>query len=109
MSTVLITQCLQRDFVDPIGPHDPLPNLLHVGYSEAARLLGPDLADFNNLADPYDYKLAEIATDPSVVQFDKARRVHAGQTSRRLKRRLNAGKHYDRIEPNPPRPAGYAS
>jgi protein-tyrosine phosphatase/nicotinamidase-related amidase len=44
MATVLITQCLQRDFVDPIGPHDPLPNLLHVGYAEAARLLGPDPA-----------------------------------------------------------------
>jgi nicotinamidase-related amidase/aminoglycoside phosphotransferase (APT) family kinase protein len=42
MATVLITQCLQRDFVDPIGRHDPLPNLLHVGYSEAARLLGPE-------------------------------------------------------------------
>src|SRR6516164_1102809 len=42
MATVLITQCLQRDFADPIGPHDPLPNLLHVGYSEAARLLGPE-------------------------------------------------------------------
>ncbi len=42
MTTILITQCLQRDFVDPIGPHDPLPNLLHVGYSEAARLLGPE-------------------------------------------------------------------
>ena len=42
MATVLITQCLQRDFVDPIGWHDPLPNLLHVGYSEAARLLGPE-------------------------------------------------------------------
>ena len=42
MTTVLITQCLQRDFVDLIGPHDPLPNLLHVGYSEAARLLGPE-------------------------------------------------------------------
>jgi protein-tyrosine phosphatase/nicotinamidase-related amidase/aminoglycoside phosphotransferase (APT) family kinase protein len=42
MTRVLITQCLQRDFVDPIGPHDPLPNLLHVGYSEAGRLLGPE-------------------------------------------------------------------
>jgi protein-tyrosine phosphatase/nicotinamidase-related amidase/aminoglycoside phosphotransferase (APT) family kinase protein len=42
MTTVLITQCLQRDFVDPIGLHDPLPNLLHVGYSEAARLFGPE-------------------------------------------------------------------
>ena len=44
MTTVLITQCLQRDFVDPIGPHDPLPNLLHVGYTEATRLLGPEPA-----------------------------------------------------------------
>jgi nicotinamidase-related amidase/aminoglycoside phosphotransferase (APT) family kinase protein/protein tyrosine phosphatase (PTP) superfamily phosphohydrolase (DUF442 family) len=44
MTTVLITQCLQRDFADPIGQHDPLPNLLHVGYSEAARLLGPEPA-----------------------------------------------------------------
>jgi protein-tyrosine phosphatase/nicotinamidase-related amidase len=42
MTTVLITQCLQRDFVDPIGPYDPLPNLLHVGYSEADRLLGSE-------------------------------------------------------------------
>ena len=42
MTTVLITQCLQRDFVNPIGPYDPLPNLLHVGYGEAARLLGPE-------------------------------------------------------------------
>ena len=42
MTTVLITQCLQRDFVDPIGPYDPLPKLLRVGYSEAARLLGPE-------------------------------------------------------------------
>ena len=44
MTTVLITQCLQRDFADPIGPHDRLPNLLHVGYSEAARMLGPEPA-----------------------------------------------------------------
>ena len=42
MATVLITQCLQRDFVDPLGPYDPLPNLLHVGYGEADRLLGSE-------------------------------------------------------------------
>lgn len=41
-TTVLITQCLQRDFVDPIGPHDPLPNSLHVGSTEATRLLGEE-------------------------------------------------------------------
>ena len=42
MATVLITQCLQRDFADPVGPRDPLPNLLHAGWSEAARLLGTE-------------------------------------------------------------------
>src|SRR5437870_822616 len=37
---ILITECLQNDFVAPISKHDPLPNLLHVGYEEARRLLG---------------------------------------------------------------------
>ena len=40
-TTVLITQCLQRDNADPIGPHDPLPNLLHIRSSEAARIRLP--------------------------------------------------------------------
>jgi protein-tyrosine phosphatase/nicotinamidase-related amidase len=38
--SILITQCLQNDFVQPIGRYDPLPNDLHVGHSEALRLLG---------------------------------------------------------------------
>lgn len=37
---ILITQCLQNDFVRPIEKYDELPNSLHVGYSEALRLLG---------------------------------------------------------------------
>jgi len=41
---VLITQCLQRDFVSPIGPYESLPNRLHVGHLEAVRLVGPDPA-----------------------------------------------------------------
>jgi protein-tyrosine phosphatase/nicotinamidase-related amidase len=40
--SVLLTQCIQRDFVDPIGRYDPLPNQLHVGHVEAVRLLGED-------------------------------------------------------------------
>lgn len=44
MPTVLVTQCLQRDFVDPLRPGDPLPNKLHVGADEARRLLGDDPA-----------------------------------------------------------------
>jgi protein-tyrosine phosphatase/nicotinamidase-related amidase len=39
---MLITQCLQNDFVQPIGRFEPLPNLLHVGSDEATRLLGAD-------------------------------------------------------------------
>lgn len=37
---ILITQCLQNDFVQPLERYDPLPNMLHVGYEEAHRLLG---------------------------------------------------------------------
>jgi protein-tyrosine phosphatase/nicotinamidase-related amidase len=40
--SVLLTQCLQRDFVDLVPPHEPLPNKLHVGREEALRLLGAD-------------------------------------------------------------------
>jgi hypothetical protein len=39
-TAVLITQCLQHDFVAPIGRYDTLPNLLHIGFEEARRLVG---------------------------------------------------------------------
>ena len=42
--SVLITECLQVDFVKPLQRSDPLPNLLHVGYEEARRLMGDDPA-----------------------------------------------------------------
>ena len=39
---ILITQCLQNDFVRLLDKYDPLPNFLHIGYDEANRLLsGP--------------------------------------------------------------------
>lgn len=38
--SILITQCLQNDFVMPVGKQDSLPNTLHVGYEEARRLMG---------------------------------------------------------------------
>lgn len=40
MKSILITQCLQNDFVELIDKYDPIPNQLHVGYEEARRLLG---------------------------------------------------------------------
>lgn len=42
MSGLLVTQCLQRDFIGPLAPQDPLPNRLHVGHAEAMRLMGHD-------------------------------------------------------------------
>ncbi len=38
--SVLITECLQRDFIGPVGAHDPLPNKLHIGREESLRLMG---------------------------------------------------------------------
>ena len=38
--SLLVTQCLQTDFAQPIGRFDPLPNRLHVGFHEALRLMG---------------------------------------------------------------------
>lgn len=42
MPNLLITDCLQHDFVGPIGRFSSLPNALHVGHEESRRLLGPD-------------------------------------------------------------------
>lgn len=39
-ASILITQCLQNDFVRHIERHDALPNTLHVGHAESRRLLG---------------------------------------------------------------------
>lgn len=39
-ASILFTQCLQVDFVKPLGRYEPLPNRLHVGHGEARRLMG---------------------------------------------------------------------
>ncbi|MCC6594138.1 MAG: isochorismatase family protein [Xanthomonadales bacterium] len=44
MPNLLLTDCLQHDFVGPIGRFQSLPNALHVGHEESRRLLGPDPA-----------------------------------------------------------------
>ena len=51
MPAILITDCLQHDFVGPIDRFDGLPNALHVGYDESLRLLGaqPDQGPVNRM------------------------------------------------------------
>lgn len=41
-AAILITQCLQNDFVKPLGRFEPVPNVLHIGFEEARRLMGDD-------------------------------------------------------------------
>lgn len=45
MSGLLISQCLQNDFVKLLGKFEPLPNELHVGYEESIRLLGEKIEE----------------------------------------------------------------
>ncbi len=40
--SILITQCLQRDFIQPVDANEPIPNKLHVGREESMRLMGRD-------------------------------------------------------------------
>lgn len=40
MATLLLTECLQQDFVGPLLPGATLPNALHIGRAESRRLLG---------------------------------------------------------------------
>ena len=37
---LLLTQCVQKDFLRPLADGEPLPNLVHVGRLEAERLCG---------------------------------------------------------------------
>ncbi len=43
--SILITQCLQNDFAQLLQKYDPIPNLLHVGFEEAKRLLSEKAED----------------------------------------------------------------
>lgn len=45
LPAVLLTQCLQNDFVKAIARHAPLPNRLHIGAEESLRLMGEDPAE----------------------------------------------------------------
>ena len=44
-NSILFTQCLQNDYVKPIGKYDSLPNLNHIGYEESKRLMGLNPAE----------------------------------------------------------------
>lgn len=67
MKALLITQCLQNDFVKPLGKYDKVPNLLHIGYDEAKRLNG---------IDPQKGPIAKLMTWASHQDANDLRMIH---------------------------------
>lgn len=82
---VLITQCLQNDFVRPISKYDPLPNRLHIGYQESRRLLGDNppagpiahIMEWAYQQSPDELQIIHIADRHSLT--DPAQRAHLAQ------------------------------
>ncbi len=61
MKGILITQCVQNDFVRPLRADESLPNLVHVGRFEADRLAGP-----NGVLIPF-LRAAHAAKDLAII------------------------------------------
>ena len=80
--SVLIIECLQHDFVDPIGPYDPLPNRMHVGHTEALRLLGED-PSVGPLAQLMDWaqSLPQMTSESSAYATGAIRRIRLSTTT----------------------------
>lgn len=65
---ILITQCLQNDFVRLLDKYDPLPNFLHIGYDEANRLLGERVED-GPVAQIMRWAYEQPAPDLSIIHI----------------------------------------
>ena len=73
MTAILITQCLQNDFIRPLDDGEPIPNLVHVGTLESARLAGRNgtLVPFLERAhgiDPAQLAIVHIVDDHDPVE-----------------------------------------
>ncbi|MFL5729588.1 MAG: isochorismatase family protein [Cytophagaceae bacterium] len=92
---LLITQCLQNDFVQPLNKFDPLPNALHVGYRESLRLVGEKinegpvntLMEWAYLTSEKDLKIIHIrdwhdAADPKQQDHLRQFGMHCIQNTR---------------------------
>ena len=87
--SVLVTQCLQRDFVGLVPAHEPLPNRLHVGREEALRLLGPDPAS-GPVAQLVDWARAQ---DETRLQLLHVRDWHDASDARQRDHLASFGAH----------------
>ena len=69
---LLITQCVQKDFVRPLADGEPLPNLVHVGRLEAERLCGESGALSGFLKAAHDVEPERLAIVHVVDRHDPA-------------------------------------
>lgn len=65
---ILFTQCLQNDFVKPVGSRDSLPNRLHVGAAESRRLMGDNPSE-GPVARMMEWAYAQKSSDLMVVNI----------------------------------------
>lgn len=87
--SILITQCLQNDFTKPIGKFDGLPNLLHVGYEEARRLLSEKVEEGPvNTVIEWAYK-----TEPEKLKIVHIRDWHDDSDQKQKDHLEQFGKH----------------
>ncbi len=66
--SILITQCLQNDFVKPLDRYEALPNVLHVGFDEARRLMG-DIPHEGPVALTMQWAYQQPADDLSIIHI----------------------------------------
>jgi hypothetical protein len=67
--SVLITQCLQRGFVDLVPKDRPLPNKLHVSPEEAERFTGVDPSQGQVAWQPRTLTTGHVELAPRRVTF----------------------------------------
>ena len=77
---LLITQCVQKDFVRPLAVGEPLPNLVHVGRLEAERLCGQTGALVEFLRQAHRVDPARLAIVHMVDRHDPV--AHAAHLAR---------------------------
>lgn len=77
MRALLLSQCVQADFVAPLVEDAPLPSLVHVGHAEAERLCGPAGALAGFLADAHAIPERDLGIVHLCDQHDPVRdRAH---------------------------------
>lgn len=94
-AAILITQCLQNDFVKPILRHERLPNLLHIGHEESRRLMG-DIPSEGPVARMMQWAYAQ---SDQALQLIHIRDWHDAMDLRQMDHLLHFGIHCEANSP----------